>query len=535
MPDDPVDQQEKQGYESRFAAQRRPQQQQPPNASRFAPAFGTDDEKRRNIFYRQTAQAIREFRSMMGNENARGPLTQQERKLIRDIVNEAKADVKKYKIPLEVAASLRFASREARLNHDQFMHRMIQTGGNISGADAAGLARSGPFKFDVPKWLYMIKVHGPEHGLDYFANEISVQQKGTHVALEVRDPTILRQIISLRDNPRVSAMMGAEFLKHQAEIPRISYKGAGFAPDAATKARQEDLMTLGFDLGIRGADGVRGPLTTAAMHEYMLMSKMYGTHKIVNVDRAIDADARQARIDSQKFTNKWRNVSPADAFAIRHAAGVVGVDFGFMMELAQSESGFKTDVKADTSSAVGLFQFTNDTWMTMLYHHGRKYGLGDITRNIEVRKNRAGVVVSADIKDPMIEKYALDLRKDPRINALMGAEFVKENQQLLAAALPRQQITRADQYMAHFLGTGDAVQFLSKMKKTPEAAAKDAFPQAARSNEGVFYKGDGSARSFREVYDFFMKKFYTKSFDNASVPKPEQKKPAAKKPAARRD
>ena len=80
------------------------------------------------------------------------------------------------------------------------------------------------------------------------------------------------------------------------------------------------------------------------------------------------------------------------------------------------------------------------------------------------------------------------------------------------------------------LGAGSAVDFLSKMKKDPDAAANEAFPNAAKSNEGVFYKGDGTARSLKEVYEFFKKKFYTKSFDNESEPKPPE--PKKHKPAA---
>ena len=526
MPDG--DPKKKKTDQSKFAAKQPPG----PDASKFAPPFMTPAEKKQNIFHSQTAQAIREFRSMMGNENARGPLTQEERKFIREIVNEAKADVKKYKIPLEVAASLRFASKEARLDHDQFMQKMIETGGNVSGADPAGLMKAGPFKFNVPKWLYMLKTHGSEHGLDYFADKIKVEQKGGGVTVDVSDPAVLREIIALRDNPRISAMMGAEYLKHQGEIPPIGYKDASFAVDPHVKEQQDALMTLGFDLGIKGADGVRGPLTMAAMTEFVQMSKPL-LNRQVSLDDMIKDAAEQAKADSDVYTNKYRTVTPADAFAVRHAAKVVGVDYGFMMELAQSESGFKTDIKADTSSATGLFQFTDSTWLTILYKDGAKYGLDDIVKNIEVKKNKAGDVIDAKINDPLIEKYALDLRKDPRINSLMGAEFVKENKEILQAALPKQQINRTDQYVAHFLGAGQAVDFLSQMKKNPDGVASDSFPAAAGSNEGVFKKPDGTSRTFKEVYEFFKKKFYTKAFDNESEPKPpaDPKKKTPGKPA----
>lgn len=519
------------GSQGQAAVQPKPKPATPPNASRFAPAFQTDEEKKNNIFFSQTKQAIREFRSMMGNENARGPLTREEQKYIRDLLNEAKPDVKKYKIPLEVAASLRFASKEARVDHTEFMQRMVETGGNISGADPAGIMKTGPFKFNVPTWLYMMKTHGPEHGLDYFAGKISIEHKNGYVTAEVKDPAVLREIISLRDNPRVSAMLGAEYMKHQTELPVISYPGATVVSDPKTKAEQENLMTLGFDLGIRGADGIPGPLTQAARTEFQQMNGPLlaagATPK--PLDQMIADAAAQAKTDSEAFSTPKRPISPADTFGIRHAAKVTGQDFGFMMELAQAESGFRTGIKAETSSATGLYQFIDTTWLIELQRHGEKYGLGDIVKQIEVKKNKAGDIIDADIRDPMLKKYALDLRSDPRINSLMGAEFVKENKEILAAALPKKELNRTDQYLAHFMGSGGAVDFLSAMKKTPDASAADKFPAEAKSNPGVFQKPDGTDRSLKEVYDFFMKKFYTQDFDNAKAPKePTPVKPKPK-------
>lgn len=507
----------------------------PPNASKFAPPFLTEEEKANNIFFSQTKQAIREFRSMMGNERAKGPLTREERAYIREIVTEAKADVKKYKIPLEVAASLRFASKEARVDHTEFMTRMIETGGNISGADPGGMMKTGPFKFNVPTWLYMMKTHGPEHGLNYFADKITIEQKGGYVTVVVKDPAVLREIISLRDNPRVTAMLGAEYLKHQSELPVITYPGATLNPDPLLKPQQENLMTLGFDLGIRGVDGFRGPLMQAAQTEFQQMNAPMVAVGAPQkpLDQQIAEAAAQARADSEAFSTGKRKISPADAFGIRHAAKVTGQDFGFMMELAAAESGFKTDVKASTSSATGLYQFIDSTWLIELHRHGEKYGLGDIVKQIEVTKNKRGDIIDADIHDPMLKKYALDLRRDPRINSLMGAEFVKENKEILAAALPKKELNRTDQYLAHFMGSGGAVDFISALKKTPDESAADKFPNEAKSNPGVFKKADGTDRSMKEVYDFFTKKFYTQDFDNVKAPKDKPAAVTPTKPKAR--
>lgn len=505
-----------------------PQKPRPVIVSAFTPLFSTAEEKERNIFFKQTAQAIREFRALTNHGNVTGPLTKEERNFLRTALNDAKEDARKYKVPLEVAASLRFAAQQTGINPEQYIERLSATSGNLANADPAGLLKGDVFKFNIPNWLYMIKAFGPAHGLGYFANQIKFENVNGHPTVEVSDPAMLRQIAAMRDNPRVNALMGAEYMKHEAEIHPVDYKGVSFQVDPRLAYEQQALQTLGFDLGIRGTDGIRGPLTVASRTEFMQMSQpLFGQGK--TYDQMLQESAGQAIIDSKKWTNKWNNVTPAAAFAVRHAAKVVGVDFGYMMELASAESGFEQSVKAETSSATGMFQFTDDSWLTMMYVHGAKYGLKDIASHIEVKKDRNDNIVSAKIEDPLIAKYALNLRKDPRLNALMGAEFAKENKMILESHLPKQTVGRTDQYLAHFLGPGQAVDFLTQLKKHPEKSADDLFPAAAGANKGVFYNDDGTARSVKEVYEFFQKKFNLGVFDPPAPKTPPPQKPAHKK------
>ena len=503
-----------------------PQKPKPVMVSAFTPLFATPEEKERNIFFKETAQAIREFRALTNHGNVTGPLTKDERNLIRTTLNDARADAKKYKISIEVAASMRFAAQQTGNNPEAFIERLSATSGNLTNADPAGLLKGDVFKFNIPNWLYMVKTFGPSHGLGYFADKIKLETVNGHTTVEVPDPAMLRQISEMRDNPRVNALLGGEYLSHEAQIHPVDYKGVNFQPDPKLAEEQKALQTLGFDLGIRGADGIRGPLTVASRAEFSQMSApLFAQGK--SYDQMLQESAAQAQQDSEKWTNKWNNVTPAAAFAVRHAAKVVGVDFGYMMELASAESGFEGSVKATTSSATGMFQFTDDSWMTMLYTDGAKYGLKDIADHIEVKRDRNNNIVSAKIEDPLIKQYALDLRRDPRVNALMGAEFAKENKAIMQAALPKQNLERTDQYLAHFLGPGQAVDFLTQMKKHPEKAADGLFPAAAGANKGVFYNDDGTARSLTDVYSFFKKKFNLGVFD-PPPPKPAPVVPAHK-------
>src|SRR6185312_6742408 len=60
--------------------------------------------------------------------------------------------------------------------------------------------------------------------------------------------------------------------------------------------------------------------------------------------------------------------------AIQRASNATGVDLGFLLGTAKRESGYNPGAHAPTSSAAGLFQFVEQTWMATLKAHGSKHG-----------------------------------------------------------------------------------------------------------------------------------------------------------------
>jgi len=485
-----------------------------PPAPSIQEILSADAEKPRNIFFEENTQSINEFRALRGDTASTGGLTADERTYIKEITDAAREDAKIWQVPRAVAATLRFASQQAGMDHDTYMTRLTQTGGIVTGSDRSGLQRESLFKFTVPTWLYLMKQHGDKHGFGFFADRITLHETDTATIATVTDANVLRQIISLRQNPRVSAIMGAEFMQTEGQLPlRMGFTGADYRPNQQMALDQAHMMTLGFDLGIRGADGVKGPLSVAARAEFIQMSRpLFEEGKTVSA--MLEESAIQARADAQTYATDERPITPADAFSIRHASKVVGVEFGYMMELVSAESGFVTDVEASTSSATGLFQFIDNTWLLMIRDHGAKYGLTDLAKKVETRQDSDGHDI-AFISNPFLSQYALSLRTDPRISALMGAEFMKENFEILKAGLPDRDITRTDQYLAHFLGSGNAVTFLKKMETNGKQAAATTFRAAARSNRNIFYRPNGRARSYQEIYDRFSNKFDTDTFEDA--------------------
>jgi hypothetical protein len=186
--------------------------------------------------------------------------------------------------------------------------------------------------------------------------------------------------------------------------------------------------------------------------------------------------------------------------AIRQAALSTGMDFSYLLGQARIESGFNPNARARTSSATGLFQFVEQTWLATVKQHGAEHGLGWAAAAIEKGPNGR-----YRIADPAARQAILDLRKDPTAAASMAAEFASDNRDYLERHLGRP-AEAVDLYLAHFLGAGGASKFLAAQAADPTAAAASVVPAAARANRAIFYNKDGSARTLAEVRDRFAAK-----------------------------
>ncbi len=192
--------------------------------------------------------------------------------------------------------------------------------------------------------------------------------------------------------------------------------------------------------------------------------------------------------------------SPEVASAIHKASASTGVDFSYLVAQAGQESSFRTDAKAGTSSAAGLYQFVDSTWLTMIRDKGAAYGLGDLAAKIDT--TGAGPRVA----DPATRRKILDLRNDPNVSSAMAAEYAKSNQAQLAQNLNRA-VSATDLYMAHFLGASGATKFLSALDAAPATAGAKLLPDAASANRNVFYNADGSPRTVAQIYDHYAQRF----------------------------
>jgi hypothetical protein len=179
--------------------------------------------------------------------------------------------------------------------------------------------------------------------------------------------------------------------------------------------------------------------------------------------------------------------------AIGAAAQKTGVDFSYLLAQAKSESGLNPSAKAGNSSATGLYQFLDQSWLAIVKRHGTEHGYGWAADAISP-KSGGGFTVN-----PQYRQAVMALREQAGPASLMAASYASDNAQSLNRSIGRD-ANSTDLYMCHFLGLGGATRFLQACNTAPNASAASLFPREAQANRGIFFDRDGSARSLSEVY-----------------------------------
>lgn len=187
-------------------------------------------------------------------------------------------------------------------------------------------------------------------------------------------------------------------------------------------------------------------------------------------------------------------VSKRIAQAFADASEKTGASFDYLLKTAQRESSLRPEMKAKASTASGLYQFVDQTWLSMMKTEGPSLGLSHYASAITKEKSGTYSVV-----DPALRKEILDLRSDPLVSSVMAGKYAKQNAVALAKATG-QTPTEQDLYVAHVLGASGGARLINLVKSNPNASAIDAFPRASAANPPLFRKPNGTARTAAELY-----------------------------------
>lgn len=147
----------------------------------------------------------------------------------------------------------------------------------------------------------------------------------------------------------------------------------------------------------------------------------------------------------------------------------------YLKKVATVESGNNPNARAKTSSASGLYQFTESTWKNL----NDKYNLG----------------------------YKLEDRFDPNKSKKMAEILTSENEAVLKTVLG-DNITDGDRYLSHFLGAQGAKNLLSS---SPDSKVSSVVSQGAlKANKSIFYNKDGSEKTVNDIRNWANKKMNIK-------------------------
>lgn len=182
------------------------------------------------------------------------------------------------------------------------------------------------------------------------------------------------------------------------------------------------------------------------------------------------------------------------AGAIKQAASSTGTSFEYLLTTAKMESDFNPTAGATTSSAHGLFQFIDQTWLGTVKEAGAQFGYGSYADAI-TRTASGGYTVD----DPAMRRSIMRLRDDPAAASAMAAALTQSNSFKLTGMIGRRP-TDSELYMAHFMGVGGAAKLINAAEDNPLASATRMFPNAATANPSIFYDRSGRGRSVSEVY-----------------------------------
>ncbi len=189
--------------------------------------------------------------------------------------------------------------------------------------------------------------------------------------------------------------------------------------------------------------------------------------------------------------------SPSVAAALAAATRSTGADPVLLRAIAWQESRFSHRAGNRQSTARGLMQFTEATWLEVVRDFGPRHGMAREAALLSTNP-RTGAITT---RHPRDLRAILARRFDPRLSAIMAAERLAAEQAGLQAMLGRP-AGPAELYVTHLLGPAGARRFLAELNRAPARPALEAVgSDSIAANRGVFFeRGTGRMLSLAEVH-----------------------------------
>ncbi|WP_207540870.1 transglycosylase SLT domain-containing protein [Sabulicella rubraurantiaca] len=170
--------------------------------------------------------------------------------------------------------------------------------------------------------------------------------------------------------------------------------------------------------------------------------------------------------------------------AVQVAAAQTGIDRSIILAFAASESSLRASARNGRSSAAGLMQFTEQSWLLAMRRFGHAHGLGELASRITHRQGRFS----------MASKEELSLVLDMRDDALLAASLAAETARFNAARFRGRfgsEATPDALYAMHVLGTQGGLRLLDAARREPTRPASEVIAAPAiAANSRIFRPQD---------------------------------------------
>lgn len=187
-------------------------------------------------------------------------------------------------------------------------------------------------------------------------------------------------------------------------------------------------------------------------------------------------------------------VPPAILHAIETAQRELKADPLVLLAIAWQESRLNPRARNRHSTARGLLQFTDVTWLTVVRDFGAKHGLNYYAGAIKTDQDG-----HLSVRTPRLRRAILALRDNPKLQVIMAAERLAQEKVALEASLGRS-VSPADLYMLHLLGPSGAKDFLTQLAQNPATPSATVIGTVFEPNAGLFMH-DGRPLSLAEAYE----------------------------------
>ncbi len=187
------------------------------------------------------------------------------------------------------------------------------------------------------------------------------------------------------------------------------------------------------------------------------------------------------------------SVSPSLASVLNAAGDRSDVDFDYLLKTAERESSLNPQAKAASSSATGLFQFLDTTWLQVMKSEGAAPRLPGLCRRHHPERQRR--LRHQGSQGP---RRGAEAAREPDGRRRHGRRLHQEQWRLSQGKIRPHAEPRRALYRAFPRAPGGREDVRRRAEK-PDQVAAQLFPQAATANPTIFYD-HGRARTIREVY-----------------------------------